>query len=95
MSEASQKADRLLAILTHLFCLLVGLATLMICAWVVATGQLFTLDGLLLVAVSGTLATFFVGNTAWAIYTGELRELLAQMRSKPEAAAPEPTSEKP
>lgn len=95
MSETSQKADRLLAILTHLFCLLVGLAAVGVCAWVVATGQLFTLDGLLLIAVSGAIATFFAGNTAWAIYTGELRELLAQMRSKSEAAVPAPPPDKP
>jgi hypothetical protein len=95
MGETSQKSDLLLAILTHLFSLLVGLAAVGVCAWVVATGQLFTLDGLLLVAVSGAIATFFVGNTAWAVYTGELRELLAQMRSKSEAAAPEAPPEKP
>jgi hypothetical protein len=73
----------------------VGLAALGTCAWVVATGQLFTLDGLSLIAVSGALATFFVGNTAWAVYTGEIHELLAQMRSKPGVAAPEPPPEKP
>ncbi len=95
MGATSQKSDLLLVILTHLFCLLVGLAAVGVCAWVVATGQLFTLDGLVLVAVSGAIATFFVGNTAWAAYTGELRELLAQMRSKPEAAVPEPPPEKP
>jgi hypothetical protein len=95
MGETSQKSDRLLAMLTHLFCLLVGLAAVGVCAWVVATRQLFTLDGLVLVAVSGAIATFFVGNTAWAAYTGELRELLVQMRSKPEAAGPEAPPEKP
>jgi hypothetical protein len=95
MGETSQRSDLLLAMLTHLFCLLVGLAALGTCAWVVATGQLFTLDGLSLIAVSGALATFFVGNTAWAVYTGEIRELLAQMRSKPGVAAPEPPPEKP
>ena len=95
MGATSQKSDLLLAILTHLFCLLVGLAAVGVCASVVATGQLFTLDGLVLVAVSGAIATFFVGNTAWAAYTGELRELLAHLRSKSEAPAPEPPPEKP
>jgi hypothetical protein len=95
MSETSPKSDLLLAILTHLFCLLMGLAAVGVCGWVVATRQLFTLDGLVLVAVSGAIATFFVGNTAWAAYTGELRGLLALMRSKSEAPAPEPPPEKP
>ena len=95
MGGASQKSDLLLSILTHLFCLLVGLVALGVCAWVVATGQLFTLDGLGLVAISLGVATFFAAHTAWAIYTGELRELLGQLRSKPNAAAPNPPPEQP
>lgn len=77
-----------MAILVHLFCLLVGAAAAGICAWVVVTGQIFTLDGLALVLVSLTVAAFFAGNTAWAIYTGELRETLGRLRSKPEEPAP-------
>jgi len=95
MGESSQKSDHLMAVLTHLFCLLVGLAAMGVCAWVVATGQLFTLDGLALVAISLGVATFFAANTAWAIYSAELRELLAQLRSKPEASAPEPPPKQP
>ena len=95
MGEASQKSDHLLAILAHLFCLWVGLAAMSVCAWVVATGQLFTLDGLGLVAISLAVATFFAAHTAWAIYKGELRELIAQLRSKPEAAATEPPAQQP
>ena len=86
MGESSQKSDHLLTILTHLFSLLVGLVALGVCAWVVATGQFFTLDGLELVAISLGVATFFAAHTAWAIYTGELRELLGQLRSKREVA---------
>ena len=89
MGETSQKSDHFLTILIHLFCLLVGLVALGVCAWVVATGQLFTIDGLELVAISLGVATFFAANTAWAIYTGEMRELLGQLRSKPEAPAPD------
>lgn len=87
MANSSPKSDLLLAALTHVFCLLAALVALGVTGWVVATQQLFTLDGLLLVAVSGAIATFFVGNTAWAAYTGELRELLAGLRGKPEAPA--------
>ena len=86
-----QKAEDLMAILAHMFCLLVAAAAAGVSAWVVVTGQLFTLDGLALVLVSLSIAAFFVGHTAWAVYTGELRELLGRMRSKPQ----EPTSGSP
>lgn len=94
MGEASQKSDLFLAILTHAFCLLIGLAALGVTAWVVATGQLLTLDGLGLVFASMAAASFFAAHTAWAAYTGELRELLSQLRSQSEAPAAEsePTS---
>jgi hypothetical protein len=81
------------AILIHAFCLLMGLGALAVCAWVVATGQLLTLDGLLMVALSLTIAAFFVGNTAWAVHTGEIRELLRQLRAKPEGSSPSSTEE--
>ena len=90
-----QKAEDLMAILVHLFCLLVAAAAAGISAWVVVTGQLFTLDGLALVLVSLTVAAFFAGNTAWAIYTGELRELLRRLRGKPEGTAPSSTAGQP
>jgi hypothetical protein len=89
MGEASQKSDLLLAILTHAFCLLIGLAALSASAWVVTTGQLFTLDGLALVFASLAAATFFTAHTAWAAYTGELLELLGQLRPKSQAPAAE------
>ncbi|MBI4165309.1 MAG: hypothetical protein HY508_06190 [Acidobacteria bacterium] len=88
MGEAPQKSDLLLSILIHLFSLLIGLVALGVCAWVVATGQLFTLDGLDLIAISLGVAIFFVAQTAWAVYTGEFRELLEKLRSKSEASAP-------
>lgn len=80
-----------LAILVYAFCLLVGLAALGTCAWVVATGQLLTMDGLLIIAVSLTVAAFFAGNLAWAVYTGEVRDLIRQCRSRPKQ--PEPSQD--
>ncbi len=77
-----------MAILTHLFCLLVAAGAAGVSAWVVVAGQLFTLDGLALVLVSLSIAAFFVGNTAWAVYTGEIRELLGRLRSKPQEPSP-------
>ena len=61
-------------------CLLLGMAGLAVCAWAVVTGQLFTLDGLLLVSVSLLLSGLFVGNVAWSVYTGEVRAVLNQLR---------------
>lgn len=87
ISGAAPKSDLYLALLTHFFSLTVGAAAAGVTVWVIATHQLFTLDGLALVAASGGIATFFVAHTAWAVYTGELRELLANLSSKPEASA--------
>ena len=62
-------------------CLFMGLISLAVCVWVALTGQLFTLDSLLLVAISLTMGGFFMGNLAWSIYTGEAREILNNLRS--------------
>ena len=95
MGEASQKSDLVLTILTHAFCLLIGLAALGVTAWVVATGQLLTLDGLGPVFASMAAASFFAAHTAWAVYTGELRELLSQSRRKSDVPAAEPEASSP
>jgi hypothetical protein len=62
-------------------CLLIGLIAIAICAWVAISGRLFTMGGLLIVAISLTVAAFFVGNLAWSLHTGEVREILNQLRS--------------
>lgn len=62
-------------------CLLIGFIALAICAWVAVSGRLFTMDGLLMVAISLTVAAFFVGNFAWSVHEGEVREILDQLRS--------------
>ena len=87
MSRTSPKSDLYLALFTHVFSLTVGLAAAAVTVWVIATHQLFTLDGLALVAVSGGIATFFMANTAWAVYTGELRDMLGQLRTRPDTPA--------
>lgn len=95
MGEASQKSDLVLTILTHAFCLLIGLAALGVTAWVVATGQLLTLDGLGLVFASMAAASFFAAHTAWAVYAGELRELLGQLWARPKAPTGDDVSDGP
>jgi ascorbate-specific PTS system EIIC-type component UlaA len=72
-------------------CLLIGLIALAICAWVAISGRLFTMDGLLMVAISLTSAAFFVGNFAWSLHTGEVREILNQLRSGESGAASDST----
>ncbi len=63
-------------------CLLIGLTSLAICAWVVISGQLFTIDGLLIAALSLTAAAFFLGDFAWSVHTGEVREILNALRTQ-------------
>ena len=70
------------SVLLLAFCLFMGLVSLAVCIWVALTGQLFTLDGLLLVAISLTIGGFFMGNVAWSVYTGEAREILNNLRSQ-------------
>jgi hypothetical protein len=65
-------------------CLLIGFIALAICAWVAVSGRLLTMDGLLIVAISLAAAAFFVGNFAWSFHTGEVREILSQLRNKRE-----------
>lgn len=69
------------SVLLLAFCLFMGLVSLAACIWVALTGQLFTLDGLLLVAISLSIGGLFMGNFAWSVYTGEVREILNNLRS--------------
>jgi hypothetical protein len=67
------------------FCLLVGLVSLAVCVWVAISGRLFTMDGLLTVAISLLVGGLFMANVAWSVYTGELREILNKLRKRPAA----------
>lgn len=64
------------------FCLFMGLLSLAACVWVVASGQLLTIDGLLLISVSLTLGAFFMFNLGWSVHTGEFREALNYLRKR-------------
>ena len=63
-------------------CLLIGLVALALCAWVVISGRLFSMDGLLMIAISLTVGAFFMGNFAWSVHKGEAREILNRLRSR-------------
>ena len=70
------------AALLLLFCFLVGLLFLAVSVWVVLSGQLFSLDGLLMASVSLLLGGLFMANFAWSVRTGEVREVLKYIRSR-------------
>lgn len=77
-------------ILLLAFCLIIGLIALAVCAYLAVSGQLFTLDGLLLLIICLTIGGIFVLNVVWSVYTGELKKVLEHLRKKP--AQSEPTS---
>jgi hypothetical protein len=62
------------------FCLLMTLVALGACAWVAATGQLFTMDGLLLIAISLSLGGAFFAMLLYSWKTGEVRAILNELR---------------
>ena len=62
------------------FCALVALCGLAIIVWEGVTGRLFSIDGLALTLISLTLAIVFGGNVVWSARTGELQQILGQLR---------------
>ncbi len=77
------------------FCLLAGLIALAVCVYLAVSRLLFTLDGLLLAMISATIGGIFVLNVVWSIYTGELKQMLEQIRKKPasDASSSSPSGE--
>ena len=61
-------------------CLVLGLASLAVVVWVVATGWIAYLDGIALALIGLTLGAFFLFNFAWSWRTGELEALLKELR---------------
>ena len=64
-------------------CLVLGLASLAVVVWVVATGWIAYLDGIALALIGLTLGAFFLFNLAWSWHTGELQALLKELRKGP------------
>ena len=64
-------------------CLVLGLASLAVVAWVVATGWIAYLDGIALALIGLTLGAFFLFDLAWSLHTGELEALLKELRKGP------------
>jgi len=64
-------------------CSLIAVAGLAVAGWEVITGRLFSMDGLWLTLIALTLAAVFGANVAWSAYTGEVFEVLRQLRKQP------------
>lgn len=63
-----------------LFCLVMGLISLAAVAWVVVSGRLLHLDGLMLTFISLTIGGIFLANFAWSVRSGELQQALKSLR---------------
>jgi hypothetical protein len=63
-------------ILVLIFSLLVGLVSFGIAVWVVFSGRLSSLDGMLLTAICLLFTVVFGGNLAWSVYKGEAQAVL-------------------
>ncbi len=64
------------------FSLLIGVAALAIVIWVLVTGRLLSLDGLLLTFVSLLFTVIFGGNFAWSVHKGEAQQILRAIRNR-------------
>lgn len=67
-----------------LFCLLLGLASLVIVVWVAVSDRLFYLDGLMLTAICLTIGGIFLGNFVWSVRSGEFRQAMNRLLKKSE-----------
>jgi len=61
-------------------CALVGLLSLAVVAWDVATGRILYLDGIALAIIVLTLGGFFAFNIFWSYRTGELKQMWQEFR---------------
>jgi hypothetical protein len=75
-------------VILSLLCVFLAVVSLGAMVWGVLIMPLFSLDGLLLVAICGTLATFFAFCFVWFAYEARLWEAIR--RRKEPAAGPAP-----
>jgi len=78
-------------LLELILCLLVGLASLLVVVWDVATGRIAYLDGIAVALLSLTIGAFFMFNVAWSWRTSELKTLLAELRQGSHSDQPPPS----
>ena len=61
-------------------CVFVGVVSLAVAVWVVASGSMVYLDGIVLSIIVLTIGAFFLFNVLWSYRTGELRQVLQDWR---------------
>jgi hypothetical protein len=61
-------------------CLLIALLSLAVVVWVVVTGRIAYLDGILLALISLTIGVFFLFDVVISYRRGELQELLGRRK---------------
>jgi hypothetical protein len=57
-------------------CLLVGLLSVAVAVWIVATGRIAYLDGLSLALISLAIGAIFLSMVGWSYRTSELKEIV-------------------
>ncbi len=72
----------LVTVILFAFCLLTGVLSLALCGWVIFSGRVFSLDGILLVMLALLIGGILLANVAWSVRTGEFREILEELRQK-------------
>jgi membrane protein required for beta-lactamase induction len=74
------------AVLLLLFCLFIGLLSLVIVIWLVVAGLIFNLDSLLLAVISLAVGGIFTAIFAWSVHTGEFQQILNAWKKKKSGA---------
>jgi hypothetical protein len=70
------------AILELSICLIVGILCVAVVVWDVVTGLIVYLDGIALAIIVLTLGAFFLFNVAWSYRTGEIKQILGELRKR-------------
>jgi hypothetical protein len=68
------------AIIELAICLVLGVLSLAVVAWDLLSGQIAYLDGIALAIIVLTLGVFLLFNVLWSYRTGELRQILQELR---------------
>jgi hypothetical protein len=72
-------------------CLLVGVLSVAVVVWVVATGRAAYLDGLSLGLISLAVGAIFLSMVGWSYRSSELKEILNSLRKDKNAVPDDPT----
>lgn len=75
-------------VILSLLCLFLAVASLGAMVWGALSMPLFSMDGLLLVAICGTLAAFFAFCFVWFAYEARLWEALRRKKEPAASSAP-------